>query len=183
MTIGSVKHLWVPVAAMVCVVVAANVAVQFPINDWLTWGAFTYPFSFLVTDLTNRAFGPERARRVVYAGFALGVALSVVAAGWRIGLASGTAFLAAQLLDIWVFNRLRRGAWWRAPLVSSSVASALDTLMFFGLAFAATGLPWVTWAIGDYGMKIAMAVVLLGFYRGLMGVFAPRLAQAGNGAV
>jgi uncharacterized PurR-regulated membrane protein YhhQ (DUF165 family) len=87
------------------------------------------------------------------------------------------------LLDIWVFNRLRRGAWWRAPLVSSSVASALDTLMFFGLAFAATGLPWVTWAIGDYGMKIAMAVVLLGFYRGLMGVFAPRLAQAGNGAV
>ena len=180
MSVRPITGLWVPIAAMVAVVVASNIAVQFPINDWLTWGAFTYPFAFLITDLSNRSFGPARARRVVYVGFAIGVAASVAVAGWRIGLASGTAFLAGQLLDVWVFDRLRRGRWWRAPLVSSAIASALDTAVFFSLAFAATGLPWTNWAAGDYGVKIAMALTLLGPYRGLMGLFAPQLLRAGR---
>jgi len=159
-----VKQLWLPVAAMIVVVVASNIAVQYPINIWLTWGAFTYPVSFLVTDLSNRAFGPTRARQVVVVGFVLGVALSMPA-GMRIAAASGSAFLIAQLLDITIFDRLRRAAWWRAPLLSSLVSSALDTAMFFSLAFALTGLPWVTWAIGDYGAKLAMALLLLAPYR------------------
>lgn len=169
--------LWLPMAAMVAVVVGSNFAVQVPINDWLTWGAFTYPLSFLVTDLSNRAFGAARARRVVLVGFAVGVALSVAFAGWRIGAASGTAFLAAQLLDVHVFDRLRQGTWWRAPLVSSVLASVLDTAVFFSLAFAGTGLPWVTWGIGDLAVKLAMALACLAPYRALMAAFAPRLAS------
>ena len=162
------RGFWIGVVAMIVVVTASNVAVQYPINDWLTWGAFTYPVAFLVTDLTNRSLGPAVARRVVLVGFALGVLLSVYFAGWRIGLASGGAFLVAQLLDVQIFDRLRRGTWWRAPLVSSTLASALDTALFFGLAFAGTGLPWVTWAIGDYGVKLAMALGLLIPFRVLM---------------
>jgi hypothetical protein len=174
-TLWTVRRLWVPMAAMIAVVVLSNVAVQYPINDWLTWGAFVFPFCFLITDLTNRAFGPPPTRRVVIAGFALGALLSIYAAGWRIGAASGLAFLAGQMLDIWVFDRLRRFAWWRAPLLSTFVSSALDTVLFFGLAFAGTGLPWITWGLGDYGVKVAMALVCLAPYRALMGVFAPRL--------
>jgi len=170
-----IRSLLVPMAAMVAVVALSNYAVQFPLNDWLTWGAFTYPFSFLVVDLTNRAFGAARARRVVYVGFALGVALSVAIAGWRIGLASGAAFLVAQLLDIWVFDRLRRQAWWRAPLVSTFVSSVLDTVIFFAAAFAGTGLPWVSWAAGDYTVKVVMALLCLAPYRALMAAFAPGL--------
>ena len=162
------RGFWIGVAAMIVVVTGANVAVQYPINDWLTWGALTYPVSFLVTDLTNRALGPAVARRVVLVGFAIAVAMSIVAAGWRIALASGSAFLVAQLLDIHIFDRLRRGTWWRAPLVSSSLASALDTVLFFTLAFAGTGLPWVTWGIGDYGVKLLMALGLLLPFRALM---------------
>ncbi|NJO36862.1 MAG: hypothetical protein HC871_03585 [Rhizobiales bacterium] len=124
---------------MVIVVTVSNIAVQYPINDWWTWGAFTYPVAFLVTDLTNRALGPGAARRVVYAGFALAVVLSIWLATPRIALASGTAFLAAQLLDIAIFDRLRRASWWRAPLVSSTLSSVLDTALFFSLAFAGTG--------------------------------------------
>jgi hypothetical protein len=169
-------RLWVPIAAMVVVVLASNVAVQYPINDWLTWGAFTYPFCFLVTDLSNRAFGVAGARRVVITGFALGAVLSVAAAGWRIGLASGSAFLIAQLLDIAIFDRLRRAAWWRAPLLSTCVSSILDTAIFFALAFAGTGLPWITWALGDYAVKVAMALVCLAPYRALMAAFRPRFA-------
>jgi queuosine precursor transporter len=161
--------LVLPIAAMVAVVAGSNVAVQYPINEWLTWGAFTYPFSFLVTDLTNRRLGPGQARRVVYVGFALAVVLSVLLATPRIALASGTAFLTAQLLDILVFNRLRRQAWWQAPLISSAIASLWDTAVFFGLAFAGTGLPWVTWAAGDLGVKAAMALALLLPFRTLMG--------------
>jgi uncharacterized PurR-regulated membrane protein YhhQ (DUF165 family) len=161
--------LALPIAAMVAVVAGSNVAVQYPINEWLTWGAFTYPFSFLVTDLTNRRLGPGQARRVVYVGFALAVVLSVLLATPRIALASGTAFLTAQLLDILVFNRLRRQAWWQAPLISSAIASLWDTAVFFGLAFAGTGLPWVTWAAGDLGVKAAMALALLLPFRTLMG--------------
>ena len=154
---------------MAAVVVASNVAVQVPINAWLTWGAFTYPVTFLVTDLTNRRLGPAQARRVVYVGFALAVVLSIVFAGPRIALASGTAFLSAQLLDVWVFDRLRRLPWWQAPLASSGLASLWDTAVFFSLAFAGTGLPWLTWGLGDLAVKAGMALLLLLPFRALMG--------------
>jgi hypothetical protein len=174
--ISQARTVALPIAAMVAVVAGSNVAVQYPINDWLTWGAFTYPVAFLVTDLTNRRLGPERARTVVYAGFALAVVLSIVVATPRIALASGTAFVTAQLLDIFVFDRLRRLPWWQAPLISSGIASVWDTAVFFGLAFAGTGLPWFTWAIGDLGAKAAMALALLLPFRALMGS-ADALAQ------
>jgi queuosine precursor transporter len=174
--ISQARTLALPVAAMVAVVAGSNVAVQYPINDWLTWGAFTYPVAFLITDLTNRRLGPERARTVVYVGFALAVVLSTLLATPRIALASGTAFVTAQLLDIFVFDRLRRLPWWQAPLISSGIASVWDTAVFFGLAFAGSGLPWVTWAIGDLGAKAAMALALLLPFRALMGS-ADALAQ------
>jgi queuosine precursor transporter len=158
------------VAAMTLIVVASNILVQYPVNDWLTWGAFTYPLAFLVTDLANRRLGPAAARRVVYVGFALAVLCSAVLATPRIALASGTAFLVAQLLDVVVFDRLRRGIWWRAPLVSSVLGSTIDTALFFTLAFAATGLPWIGWAIGDLAVKFAVALVMLIPFRLLMGV-------------
>ncbi|MDX1710100.1 MAG: queuosine precursor transporter [Rhodovibrionaceae bacterium] len=159
------RGFWIGAAAMVVVVTASNILVQYPLSDWLTYGAFTYPVSFLVTDLTNRSLGPGVARRVVYAGFAAAVALSVYFAGWRIALASGSAFLVAQLMDVYIFHRLRHGVWWRAPAVSSLIASAVDTALFFALAFAGTAVPWVTLAIGDYGVKAAMALILLGPFR------------------
>lgn len=164
-------RVWaLPVAAMAVVVVASNVLVQYPLNDWLTWGAFTYPVAFLVTDLTNRRFGPAAARRVACVGFAFAVLLSVWLATPRIAFASGTAFLTAQLLDVALFQRLRTGPWWQAPLASSTAASILDTALFFSLAFACTGLPWVTWAIGDFAAKMAMAFVLLLPYRVVIGL-------------
>lgn len=159
--------------AMVAVVGASNYLVQFPINDWLTWGALTYPISFLVTDLTNRAFGPVRARQVVYVGFALGVALSIWLADLRIAAASGTAFMVGQLLDIQVFDRLRRAAWWRAPLIGSVLGSIVDTALFFSLAFAGTDMPWVTLALGDLLVKLALAVFFLAPFRALMGRIVP----------
>jgi uncharacterized PurR-regulated membrane protein YhhQ (DUF165 family) len=161
--------LALPIAAMVVVVAGSNVAVQYPINDWLTWGAFTYPVAFLVTDLTNRRLGPGKARQVAYVGFALAVLLSIWLASPRIALASGSAFVTAQLLDIAVFDRLRRLPWWQAPLMSSGIASVWDTAVFFSLAFAGSGLPWITWAIGDFGAKAAMALLLLLPFRALMG--------------
>ncbi len=160
---------------MVVVVTASNVLVQYPINDWLTWGALTYPAAFLVTDLTNQRLGPTAARRVAYAGFAVAVALSVVLATPRIAVASGTAFLTAQLLDVTLFDRLRRRPWWQAPLASSGLASVWDTAIFFSLAFAGTGLPWPTWALGDLAAKFAMAIALLLPFRWLM---AQRVAPA-----
>lgn len=149
------------VLAMMVIVASANWLVQFPINNWLTWGALTYPVSYFVTDLTNRLKGPRAARKVVWFGFALAVAVSAFLAGPRIALASGTAFLVSQMLDIKVFDRLRRRAWWQPPLFSSAVGSALDTVLFFALAFYATGMPWVTLAIGDYGVKLVIALLLL----------------------
>ena len=173
-----------PIVAMMAVIGVSNVAVQHAINDWLTWGAFTYPLAFLVTDLTNRAWGPGRARAVAYVGFPFGMGLSIVLAvaadislweGVRVALASGFAFICAQLFDIALFHRLRRGLWWRAPLVSSLSASALDTAIFFSAAFALTGLPWVTWALGDFGIKVGMAAVLLIPFRLLMPWIVPSL--------
>jgi uncharacterized PurR-regulated membrane protein YhhQ (DUF165 family) len=175
------RRLWPSVAAMAAIVLASNILVQHPftpfgLGDVLTWGAFTYPFAFLVTDLTNRWHGPAVTRRVVYVGFALAVALSLALADARIAIASGTAFLTAQLLDVTVFNRLRAGSWWRAPLVSSTLGSALDTAVFFTLAFAGTGLPWTTWALGDFAVKMLVAVVSLLPYAGLMGLVKPYAA-------
>lgn len=164
-------------SAMGTVVLAANIAVNYPINNWLTWGALIYPVAFLVTDLVNRIFGPKPARKVVYAGFAVGVALSLWFADQRIALASGTAFLTAQLLDIWVFDRLRRKSWWKAPVISSLLSSALDTALFFSLAFYATGLPWITLAIGDYGAKLIMAAVLLVPFRAFISLLPQRFDQ------
>lgn len=177
---------------MTFVVAAANVAVQHPVEafglaDKLTWGAFVYPIAFLVTDLTNRRFGPSAARRAVYVGLALAVLLSIVFATPRIALASGTAFLVGQLLDVSVFARLRRAAWWRAPLIASLLGSAVDTALFFSLAFAglpdmsapvtlpggAVGPLWVSLAIFDFAVKAAAAVLLLAPYGALMSVITP----------
>ena len=178
------RGLIIGVIAMTVVVAASNYLVLFPINDWVTWGAFTYPVAFLVTDLTNRAFGAARARQVVYVGFALAVILSIALATPQIALASGTAFLVAQLLDVKMFERLQhRGSWWTAPLVSSAVASALDTALFFSIAFIGTGMPvvalgtagfevmvplWVTLGLGDYVVKLVLALTMLVPFRVLM---------------
>ena len=172
------RRLTPSVLAMVATVVASNILVQYPftpfgLGDLLTWGAFTYPFAFLVTDLTNRWFGPVKTRRVVYVGFAIAVLLSVWLSEPRIALASGTAFLCAQLLDVTLFNRLRAGSWWRAPLVSSSIGSALDTVIFFSIAFAGSGLPWTTWALGDFSVKMLVAICSLLPYASLMNWIKP----------
>lgn len=163
--------LWRPILAMMAVVVASNILVQYPINDWLTWGAFTYPVAFLVTDLTNRAVGAPAARRVAWAGFAIAVLVSLWLAPWRIAVASGTAFIVAQLLDISVFNHWRQQSWWKAPLIGSIVASVVDTVVFFSLAFAGTELNWLMLAAGDLGIKCLMALLLLAPYRAML----PRL--------
>jgi uncharacterized PurR-regulated membrane protein YhhQ (DUF165 family) len=149
------------ILAMALVVLASNLLVQYAINDWLTWGAFTYPVAFLVSELTNRRFGPQVARRVAWWGFAVAVAASLALAPLRIAAASGLAFIASQLLDIQVFDRLRRGSWWRAPLVATVAAAVLDTSLFWSIAFAGASLPWVTWAIGDLAVKLAVGVCLL----------------------
>lgn len=134
------------VIAMAAIVVASNILVQFLFGQWLTWGAFTYPLAFLVTDLTNRLYGAQAARRVVFTGFAVGVACSLIGTQimgefgplvtWRIAIGSGVAFLTAQLLDVAVFDRFRSGAWWRAPLVSTLIGSSVDTALFFSIAFS-----------------------------------------------
>ena len=161
------------IAAMAGVVTASNILVQYPLGDWLTWGALSYPFAFLVTDLTNRRFGAGSARRVVFAGFACAVVLSFWLATPRIAAASGTAFLVAQLADVQVFDRLRTARWWKAPLVSSALGSTVDTALFFSLAFAGTGLPWVTWAVGDLAVKAGFALVLLIPFRLLLDATRP----------
>lgn len=187
------------VLAMAAVVTASNVLVQFRLGDWWTWGALTYPLAFLVTDVVNRLAGAAAARRVVLAGFAVGVLCSLVAAGMerttlRIALASGTAFLAAQLLDVAVFDRLRAGRWWRAPLVSTLASSTVDTLIFFSLAFAAAftfidpadevawaneTLPllgfgpmaplWLSLGVADWLVKLALAGIALVPFRAITG--------------
>lgn len=176
------------ILAMAAIVLASNILVQFVIGDWLTWGAFTYPFAFLVTDVMNRVYGARAARGVVIAGFVAGVACSVVAAGLdkttlRIAVGSGTAFLVAQLLDIAIFDLLRRRSWWVAPLASTLVGSAIDTALFFSIAFAA-GLPadantgwaneavpllghgpvtmlWISLATADWLVKLCLALLAL----------------------
>lgn len=204
MSASSIMSSKLPLAivAMVCVVLASNYLVQFPVGfvvagfnmaDLFTWGAFTYPIAFLVTDITNRRYGPNRARIVVLAGFALAVVLSLWLATPRIAIASGTAFLIAQLLDVSLFNRLRHSkTWWKAPVISSISASVLDTALFFTLAFAASlvvlganddfaieaaplfafGVEaprWMSWALGDLAVKVLAVALLLLPYRLLIG--------------
>ena len=210
----STKAVIAGIAAMACVVTVSNVLVQYPVTlklgplnlaDLFTWAAFTYPLSFLVTDLVNRFFGPRAARRVVYAGFALAVALSIYFASPRIAIASGSAFLVAQLLDVLVFDRLRRNPrWWVPPMISSFIGSVVDTVVFFSLAFAAMfsmlgpnvpfaiqGAPlfgvlpveaprWLSWALADFGVKILMATVLLAPYGLLRAAFIRLLGWKEN---
>ncbi len=164
----SLARLALPVAAMAAVIVLSNVLVQHTINDWLTWGAFSYPLVFLVSDLTNRALGPQVARRVAFIGFGIAVLVSLALAPWRIAVASGAAFLFAQLMDVAVFNRWRRASWWKAPLIGSLVASVVDTAVFFFIAFAGSDMNWLTLAAGDLAVKAAMAAVLLAPYRALL---------------
>lgn len=179
------------ILAMATIVVASNVLVQFLFGNWLTWGAFTYPLAFLVTDVLNRVYGSGLARRVVIVGFCVGVICSLVASAFdattlRIAVGSGTAFLLAQLIDVSVFNRLREGQWWTAPVVSSLVGSTVDTVLFFSIAFSQTFsilnpsddvgwandlLPllgwgpvaplWVSLAAADWGVKIGLALLAL----------------------
>lgn len=176
------------ILAMAIIVVASNILVQFVVGNWLTWGAFTYPFAFLVTEVMNRVYGPAAARRVVFVGFIVGVLSSLVAAGLdkttlRIAVGSGAAFLTAQLVDILVFNRLRDRKWWVAPLTSSTVGSCVDTLLFFTIAFSAalphdanTGwanetapllgygpvtMLWVSLATADWLVKLGLAILTL----------------------
>lgn len=206
----------VAVAAMVAVVAASNFLVQFPVQaqlgpinlaDILTWGAFSYPVAFLITDLTNRNLGPARARLVVVCGFVVAVVLSVWLASPRIAIASGSAFLVAQLLDISIFDRLRRGKWWHAPLFSSLVSSALDTLIFFSLAMApafavldtmfgradgSLAFPapflgvgpqvelWVSLGAGDFLVKLLLAGLCLAPYGALLGWLRDRSSQTAS---
>ena len=169
--VPTLAQLWLPIVAMMVVVVSSNYLVQFPVNSWLTWGAFTFPIAFLVTDLTNRAVGAQAARRVAWAGFSIAVVVSLGLAPWRIAVASGVAFIVGQLLDITAFSRLRALAWWKAPLIGSLVASVVDTGLFFFLAFYGSGLDWFTLAAGDLVIKFLMATVLLAPYK----LMLPRL--------
>ena len=153
------------IAAMAFTVALANYAVLQPINDWLTWGHFIFPLAFLITDLINRLCGPEAARRVVAGGFAIAVAISLAVATPRIALASGTAFLIGQLVDVAVFDRLRHASWWQAPAASSIAASIVDTAIFYSLAFAGSGDPWVQWGVTDLAVKLATILPLLGPFR------------------
>ncbi|MBZ0216207.1 MAG: queuosine precursor transporter [Fimbriimonadaceae bacterium] len=192
------RRMTLPVLMMCAIVVASNILVQYPftplgLENWFTWGAFTYPVAFLVTDMTNRRFGPGLARLVVGAGFICAVLLSMYFATPRIAIASGSAFLVAQLLDVQVFDRLRNSRlWWRAPLFSSFIGSAIDTILFFTLAFWATGLPvaeygfgslmvaapvWVAWALGDFGVKVVMGLAMLIPYGALHQWIRPKEAS------
>jgi len=170
-TSPTLAQLWRPIAAMTAVIVLSNGLVQFPIGNWLTWGAFSYPLVYLVTDLTNRAVGVAAARKVAWIGFAVAVLVSMLVAPWRIAVASGTAFIVSQFLDILVFNRWRQSSWWKAPFIGSAVASVIDTVIFFYLAFAGSAADWRTLAAGDLMVKLLMAWVLLLPYRAML----PRL--------
>lgn len=191
------KSSYLPgILAMAAIVLASNILVQFLFGNWLTWGAFTYPLAFLVTDIMNRVYGVAAARRVVFAGFVTGVICSLIGTQimgefgplvtLRIALGSGLAFLVAQLMDVAIFDRLCTGAWWRAPVVSTLVGSSLDTALFFTIAFSASLsflepandvswagdiLPilghgpeaplWVSLAIADWLVKLALALIAL----------------------
>lgn len=154
-------NLLYSIGAMIVVVVSSNVLVQFPINDWLTYGALTYPVSYLITELTNRFYGPRKARIVVYAGFVMAVCVSTLLAPFKIAFTSASAFLLSQLLDIYAFSAIRRGKWWFAPLLASCLASVADSAVFWTLAFWGEDVPLLTLAIGDTLVKIAVDLLML----------------------
>lgn len=155
------RHFYSAVLAMVIIIAASNYLVEIPLGEWLTWGAFTYPLSFFVSEMVNRFYGPAQARRVVYFGFFVAVILAFSIMNQRIALASSIAFLIGQLLDIWVFNKLRKKTWWLAPGTASVSASIVDTLIFFSVAFAGTEIPWLQLAAGDFAIKLCMDLCLL----------------------
>tara|TARA_E500000178_G_C17007447_1_gene748862 strand:- start:1129 stop:1683 length:555 start_codon:yes stop_codon:yes gene_type:complete len=167
------------------VVLSSNFFVQFPVNYYglneiLTYGAFTYPVAFLITDLANRSFGKVIARKIVYFGFILGIGFTVLFStdfadyiSIRIAVASGVAFLTAQLLDVQIFDRLREKKWFVAPLTSSMIGSTIDTFLFFSIAFYSTGIPWVTLSLGDLSVKILVALIMLIPFRLLLKTFKP----------
>ncbi len=168
------RHILPPALAMSAIVLVSNLLVQFPINPWLTWGAFSYPVAYFVTDVCNGTSGPSAARRVAWVGFAVGLILSAIFAPLRIALASGTAFIVSQLLDVSIFNRLRQKTWWQAPLFGSAAASIVDTSLFFSIAFAGSAIAWLPLAAGDLGVKLFMALALLPPYRLLVTRLAGR---------
>ena len=167
------------------IVLASNYLVQFPVKYYgleeiLTYGAFSYPIAFLITDLANRSFGKLIARKIVYIGFVIGISFTILFStnfadliSLRIAFGSGSAFLIAQLLDVQIFDKLRKRDWFVAPLTSSLVGSTVDTFLFFSISFYATGVPWVTLAIGDLAVKILVTVTMLIPFRFLLKTFKP----------
>ena len=167
------------------VVLSSNYLVQFPIkyyglNEILTYGAFSYPIAFLITDLANRSYGKRVARKIVYFGFVLGIGFTVLFStdfadliSIRIAIGSGIAFLTAQLLDVQIFDRLRKKEWFVAPLTSSMIGSTIDTFLFFSISFYGTGVPWVTLSLGDLIVKVIVALIMLIPFRLLLKTFKP----------
>ena len=167
------------------VVLSSNYLVQFPIQYYgleeiLTYGAFSYPVAFLITDLANRSYGKLVARKIVYIGFAIGISFTLIFStnfadliSVRIAIGSGTAFLVAQLLDVKIFDQLRKKKWFIAPLTSSFIGSTVDTILFFSISFYATGIPWVTLSLGDLAVKILVALAMLIPFRILLGTLKP----------
>ena len=167
------------------VVLASNYLVQFPIKYYgleeiLTYGAFSYPIAFLITDLANRSFGKIVARKIVYIGFAIGISFTLLFStnfadliSIRIAIGSGTAFLVAQLLDVQIFEKLRKKEWFVAPLTSSLIGSTIDTFIFFSISFYGTGIPWITLSLGDLSVKIFVALMMLVPFRLLLKTLKP----------
>ena len=167
------------------VVLSSNYLVQFPINYYglneiLTYGAFSYPIAFLITDLANRSYGKRVAKKIVYFGFVLGIGFTVLFStdfadfiSIRIAIGSGIAFLTAQLLDVQIFDRLRKKEWFVAPLTSSMIGSTIDTFLFFSISFYGTGVPWVTLSLGDLIVKVIVALIMLIPFRLLLKTFKP----------
>ena len=163
------------------VVLSSNYLVQFPINYYgleeiLTYGAFSYPIAFLITDLANRSYGKSVARKIVYVGFVVGITFTLLFStnfadliSIRIAIGSGTAFMIAQLLDVQIFDKLRKKKWFVAPLTSSFIGSTVDTFLFFSISFYATGIPWITLSLGDLSVKIFVALIMLIPFRLLLG--------------
>ena len=167
------------------VVLISNYLVQFPIQHYdlekiLTYGAFSYPVAFLITDLANRSYGKVVARKIVYIGFAIGISFTLLFStnfadliSIRIAIGSGVAFLVAQLLDVQIFDNLRKKKWYIAPLTSSIIGSTVDTFLFFSISFYATGVPWITLSLGDLIVKVLVALIMLIPFRLLLKTFKP----------
>ena len=167
------------------IVLASNFLVQYPVKyyglqDILTYGAFSYPVAFLITDLANRSYGKTAAKKIVYIGFSIGVSFTLLFStnfadliSIRIAIGSGTAFIVAQLLDVQIFDKLRNKRWFIAPLGSSVIGSIIDTFLFFSIAFYATGIPWISLSFGDLAVKLTVALIMLLPFRLLLGTLKP----------